>query len=610
MFDWRAEGKIYNSVYTESSGWVTQYYMYMTPLIAVKGGETYTWRISADTSSRSSRLTDITTVYYDKDLNEIGCASHGESVRYYSFTVPQNCAYIRCPTSQEESVDRESMLNVGSSPLPYEEYYAPYYDTVSYAKSISGAKTYTKFPIVLRTTEQSIPTWNVKGNEEHTGTPTPSNPVEVNGVGVRTSNLFDYNVTWWRNNINDSTNHTDTSTTRIKSDIQDISDSNSYISLKIFAPITNMRIIGIGFFGDDVTTKLPDSTTITITNTTIIQQIPTGAKHYFILLGADTGGITSDTKTALASAQICAIYGDVLPNTFIPYGYKLPISSSGVTTNIYLSEPLRKIGDYADTIAADGTVTRRIKKLVLTGEENYGSSGGNTWLMLGTLVKDFRGTADGAICSHLPLVLRSNFTTNTCAWGGGQIGDFLINIDNKNETDLKSYIAQQYANGTPVTIWYVLSTSTTETTTTSAIPTTSGINTIDVATSLKPSEMSLTYDGYKLCKRQRYSRTENLFDDHNVINVTGLGNRYGTILPNGTYSIYNGTDNTMFYGVNNWVGRFEACAPHSTATITINNIAGQIGGVFMPLDSASQGGCTVVTGSTPPDHYIPYYDWV
>lgn len=101
-------------------------------------------------------------------------------------------------------------------------------------------------------------------------------------------------------------------------------------------------------------------------------------------------------------------------------------------------------------------------------------------------------------------------------------------------------------------------------------------------------------------------RTENLFDDHNVINITGVGDRYGVILPDGTYSIYNETDNTMFYGVNNWIGRFTACSPHSTATITIENEAGKIGGVFMPLNSASQGGCTVVEGSTAPSSYIPY----
>lgn len=159
------------------------------------------------------------------------------------------------------------------------------------------------------------------------------------GVGNQTENIFNKNVTWYRNNVNDSTNHTDISTTRIKSDIQDISDSNSYISLKIFAPITNMRILGIGFFGDDVTTPLQASAG-TVTNTTVIQPIPNGAKHYYILLGDDTENITNDTKTALVSAQICAIYGNTLPSDYIPYGYVIPVTCGGTTTSIYIDNQL------------------------------------------------------------------------------------------------------------------------------------------------------------------------------------------------------------------------------------------------------------------------------
>ena len=128
------------------------------------------------------------------------------------------------------------------------------------------------------------------------------------------------------------------------------------------------------------------------------------------------------------------------------------------------NNPLCGIDTYKDVLTlATGNCIRRIKKLVLDGTENYGTSGSNTWLILGTSSVDFRGTADGAVCSHVPLVLRSNFATNTCAWGGGQIGDFLINIDNKSVENLKTYIAQQYASGTPVTVWYVLVAPTTET---------------------------------------------------------------------------------------------------------------------------------------------------
>ena len=61
---------------------------------------------------------------------------------------------------------------------------------------------------------------------------------------------------------------------------------------------------------------------------------------------------------------------------------------------------------------------------------------------------------------------------------------------------LREYLAAQYAAGTPVTVYYVLATPTTETVTAPTIPTTGGTATIDVDTTVKPSEISLTYHGW------------------------------------------------------------------------------------------------------------------
>ena len=107
---------------------------------------------------------------------------------------------------------------------------------------------------------------------------------------------------------------------------------------------------------------------------------------------------------------------------------------------------------------------------------------------------------------------------------------------------------------------------------------------------------------------KKYGRTVNIFDDTNIIEIPNVGDRYGVIVPSGTYSIYNGTDNIVYYGRDNWTARSPACQPHTTATITLN--VGSGGGFFMPYNSASQGGCTIVVGETPPDHYIPYRDWL
>lgn len=71
--------------------------------------------------------------------------------------------------------------------------------------------------------------------------------------------------------------------------------------------------------------------------------------------------------------------------------------------------------------------------------------------------------------------------------------------------DFKAWLAAQYAVGTPVTLWYILATPTTESITAPSIPTTGGTATIDVDTTVKPSEMSLTYNGKHLNKSKKYN---------------------------------------------------------------------------------------------------------
>jgi hypothetical protein len=56
----------------------------------------------------------------------------------------------------------------------------------------------------------------------------------------------------------------------------------------------------------------------------------------------------------------------------------------------------------------------------------------------------------------------------------------------------KSYLADQYAAGTPVTIWYVLAEDQAEAVTIPQIPTISGQNTLSFGTALQPSSVSVT----------------------------------------------------------------------------------------------------------------------
>lgn len=178
-------------------------------------------------------------------------------------------------------------------------------------------------------------------------------------------------------------------------------------------------------------------------------------------------------------------------------GYKLPPTINGTEYPIYL-----------------GTVptTRRIKKLVLTGGEaftNYTFSG--TRGVYVSNVLETKYTRVYGMCTHYPV---STSPTPNSLWIGANdtrlyfvgIRDAL-SVDDAN--DVKSWVAAQYANGTPVTVWYVLAEPETAVVneplmkigdyadTVSAaqagvtIPTVSGANFLDVPTEVKPSEITI-----------------------------------------------------------------------------------------------------------------------
>jgi hypothetical protein len=81
---------------------------------------------------------------------------------------------------------------------------------------------------------------------------------------------------------------------------------------------------------------------------------------------------------------------------------------------------------------------------------------------------------------------------------------------NKSVADFKSYLQQQYAAGTPVTIWYVLEEPETgivneplmrigdyaDTVSNVSIPVITGGDTISVDTTVQPSEVTVNYKGW------------------------------------------------------------------------------------------------------------------
>lgn len=213
----------------------------------------------------------------------------------------------------------------------------------------------------------------------------------------------------------------------------------------------------------------------------------------------DDVGYVTVSYTTERTMDIMLTPGSTPPTQYEPYHHP-------ITTDIYLgSEPLHKIGDYADYVDFErGVVVRNVKKLVLTGEETWDVDYCSFKLktVYNILSLDIARNTDYAKSSHYKI---EKFPSSTNLDDGEfylYSPGYELRIKDDQYTsinDFKSYLADQYNNGTPITIWYVLQTPEEEILPVPfpKIPTFDGTTILDVPEDLypRPSKVELEYYG-------------------------------------------------------------------------------------------------------------------
>lgn len=191
--------------------------------------------------------------------------------------------------------------------------------------------------------------------------------------------------------------------------------------------------------------------------------------------------------------------GDLVIDEIDPnYGkYKIPVTVSGengeeTTTVIYLDDPLRKIGDYVDYINFENQ--QHIKNVAVvnfTGEEEWRVQG-NAYF---TYIPPTPSEKPPTLCSAFSLSTSGSTPVGKYRLAGidSWNGNVLFNYDNGADgvVNFKSYLAQQYANGTPVKFYYPTVSAITELIEAPKIPTFSGTNVIDTDSTVKPSKIEV-----------------------------------------------------------------------------------------------------------------------
>ena len=347
-------------------------------------------------------------------------------------------------------------------------------------------------PLSFKSNGTPLISLSMLGNTQQTGTPSPDNIIMPEFVGARTGNLAPPNTELYSGYITTSGDFASaTEYAQLRSDYTLLSGAQSLtLSHESGAfpsgIMTSWRVIAF-YDADKVFIERQGGTgagALTVS-------VPQNAVYY--AFSFRTFGKAGNTMLNAGSTAL----------PFEPFGWKIPISCAGQTVPVYLGQT---------------QTVRKVKKLVLTGEENYtlqsiNSYGiANFYFYLGT-------NKQTVICTHFKK--QTTIISQTTDEGyliapSGQSSQnitFYMRIDSATAStaaELKSYLAAQYAAGTPVTVWYVLATPETgivneplckigdyadelKITDEVTIPTIKGQNTLTVDTDLQPSEMTITY---------------------------------------------------------------------------------------------------------------------
>lgn len=438
-------------------------------------------------------ITTATQPYYMFALNNIGNALANALAKIYYFKIYDGDTIIRDFVPVKRLSDNEAGMydivnnvfytnqgtgsfSVGSdvhvwSPIPYRQYHAN-------ATSLTSDE--------ITTDGSNISGLSIAGSMVQNGTPAPDNIIYPQECGDKTYNQLDLS----KSELNCYYNENGI---RIASDYHDTTDFRPVESGRAYT-VYVAKTGATGGYG--IYINLWDLDKEFYSNL-ILRRAMNG---YYTFTSPINGYCRFNYLRRYGLTKDEMFYEDSRELPYKPYGYEIPITINNTTYSIYLNEPLRKIGDYADTINADGTVTRNIKKLVFDGTESWVelSTWSSAYRFALTILNSYTSDLTHGLmsyCSHLPLGEDGGtYRAPNCYTINNSTGMLYMRLDDDSMrvAAFKQYLADQYSAGTPVTVWYVLATPTTEQITLPSISTTSGQNILTVDTTLPPSDIKIS----------------------------------------------------------------------------------------------------------------------
>ena len=504
LFD-KDHADVYNAYLRDNNGWMLDASS-RSVKIPIKGNTEYTLSISSENNS-IFRICETSDANAEPSVSgtRLTRIVRGTTIKSYTFTTSSDTVAIIFQGSYGYFSEwlNSLMLVEGSQALPYEPYGmqqgwevrdqqgAILWGANKTITANTGSISYKGYGLPLNGVE-------IEGNMAQTGTPDQATPIWPEETGERTANMFDY-----------QTMANGTLGYYLKEDGSET--SNSTWAITDYIPCDGVEFTVAVLGGQSPAICLYDEN----------KQYITGKKYNT----ASSREKTAITITANQTAKFIrfswcrasdASYDNpenIMLNSgssalsYEPFGYKVTVTNGGNTYNVYLTEPIRKIGEYSDSMNSDGTVTRRIKKQAITelsSTDNFNGAytidfaspcGSNT--VLSNIAES---------TSLLPTAANRQgkvFTNNGRTYIGlGSQPEFPIAATSGYPTVEEKAAFTLYISNHEVYVWYVLATPVTESIQFPEIETTDGSNTLSVGTILPPSKISITghikdYNGYE-----------------------------------------------------------------------------------------------------------------
>lgn len=312
-------------------------------------------------------------------------------------------------------------------------------------------------PLTFNANGEPLIDYRIYGNTEQTGTPTPENPIMPIGCGERTENLFEV-----KNDMLEVSSWEGNPSTRYfinykLSELQVQTLKQRPCTCSVFENFSEGYSPGLL-----VCAICPEPTTTVSSDFRILTNY--GEKYtktfdfsswddVYLVLGYGDGFSDGTSKQLkidelFTNWLISIVQDSTAPSSYIPYGYKLPILSNSTVTNIYLGEV---------------QTTRRIKKVVFNGTEGWLRQEPAHTTCINFYLPVNNAYPNSVIISNAVTYSAIAGVNNDTIINVGKINSLGQNLlvdlslsDFANVTAWKTYLQQQYAAGTPVTVWYVL----------------------------------------------------------------------------------------------------------------------------------------------------------